>query len=122
MAIVYGLKVNLSVAMVIMVNSTALEIESLQNKGITNNCSEILEPSLTQQPTPINHTSTFLNENRLQERLAFCNALEQNITNLETKYRNLTETEKNEVSLYQSQVFSQNRVRNRLKKMSKPFS
>lgn len=87
MAIVYGLKVNLSVAMVIMINNTALKVESITNQASSCNDSLVhLRLSLpAQQLTEANQTS-FLTQTTLLETIAnktaYCNEITANLTDL----------------------------------------
>lgn len=103
MAIVYGLKVNLSVAMVIMVNSTHYKLESYKEQIKTLHCNDSL--TLTNLP-PANKS--------------YCNEIRTNLTDLETK--KFTESELNEVNMPECTPSDRNRASNRLQKMSKPFS
>lgn len=122
MAIVYGLKVNLSVAMVIMVNNTALKIDSLTNQVTTCNDSLAnLRQSLPQHSTLTNQTSSFLNQTTLLESIANKSAI---CTEMTTNLADLLHGAKtSEVSIHQNinQKFKGNRNENRLKKLSKPF-
>lgn len=106
MAIVYGLKVNLSVAMVIMVNSTALRIESLQNQ-ISTDCYTNSAQSLV--PILIYNESSHLNETASQAE-SHCDKLHFDLTNATTPNPNMTETQKNQVSMHQNYVTIQSEL------------
>lgn len=97
MAIVYGLKVNLSVAMVIMVNSTALQIEKYENEIVSHRCNASLT-DLPMVPPPPNGTTPHINVTAiLEQNKKLCNEITEKLTNLTTK--EFTEAELNEVNM-----------------------
>lgn len=115
MAIVYGLKVNLSVAMVIMVNSTALKIESLE--GQQASCLSSLAEFQQLQS----------NETTIQKQIGIttqrCAEIETELHNVTMEARNFTKEKQNEVNMLEcaNVPFNRNGIQNRLGKMSKPF-
>lgn len=117
MAIVYGLKVNLSVAMVIMVNSTALKLESLESDQLS--CQNSLAELRQSLPSPFpNQTSVFLNETTLREQIA---KTSEHCYEIADGIRNLTEKKYTESDLNEVNMFIRNRAKNRFENMSNPF-
>lgn len=81
MAIVYGLKVNLSVAMVIMVNNTALKIDSLKNQAtLCNDSLANLRESLQHQSAPLISNQTILEP--IANKTALCTEITTTLNGL----------------------------------------
>lgn len=107
MAIVYGLKVNLSVAMVIMVNNTALKTDPLIHEATAcNDTLADLRQSLVSQPTMPNQTSSFLNQTTLLESIKnqadLCHNIAQQLANLTNFLK--SDAEKSEVCIHKKTV------------------
>lgn len=107
MAIVYGLKVNLSVAMVIMVNSTALKIESLEGEEST--CQATLTDLHQSLLLASNQTSSSLNMTAIELNIGsttqYCDNIASQINTWKTK--TYTESDLNEVNTLKCSVHSE---------------
>lgn len=98
MAIVYGLKVNLSVAMVIMVNSIALKNETFNNQEASCQASLAdLRLSLLSASNQTNEISTI--QEQIANTTTDCIKITQEIRNLTEQAKSYTESQLNEVNM-----------------------